>query len=117
MESVRKAVAKYQKTEKGKKVQKNSRIKHKYGLTLKEFEDKAKQQNYACAICGKVDKDQPLCIDHCHETLKVRDLLCTTCNVGLGMFKENPNILLKALEYIEKHKDEKICQEDERRET
>jgi hypothetical protein len=104
MASVRKAVAKYQKTEKGKKVSKNSRIKTKYGLTLEEFEEKAKQQNYQCAICSEVHTTG-LCIDHCHETLKVRDLLCTKCNVGLGMFRENPNIFLKALEYIEKHKE------------
>jgi DNA-binding sugar fermentation-stimulating protein len=38
-----------------------------------------------------------LVIDHCHNTGKVRKLLCTNCNVAIGMFKENPRIMFLAM--------------------
>lgn len=57
-----------------------------------------------CHICGGVDKDRNLAIDHCHQTGKMRGLLCMGCNTALGRFKDNPDLLRKAAEYIEKHR-------------
>ena len=51
----------------------------------------------ACDICSKVFKT--LCIDHCHITGKIRGLLCSACNIGLGKFKDKPDLLKKAAEY------------------
>lgn len=50
-----------------------------------------------CAICGST---QRLCIDHCHASLKIRGLLCSKCNTGLGMFRDNPIFLKRAADYI-----------------
>lgn len=52
-----------------------------------------------CEICGTTEN---LCGDHNHETKKFRGTLCRTCNVGLGMFKDNKALLTKAIEYLGK---------------
>ena len=51
-----------------------------------------------CAICG--NEDRKLQLDHCHETLEFRGWLCTTCNVGLGKFKDSIEMLERALKYL-----------------
>ena len=78
-----------------------------YGLTMDEFEKMAAAQGGVCAICGKPpygDHENPrktrLSVDHDHETRKVRGLLCDVCNVGLGHFKDNPDLLAAAIRYL-----------------
>jgi len=63
------------------------------------------QQNNACAICGITASEitDKLVIDHNHETLVVRGLLCSYCNKGLGFFKDSPTRLAMAIEYLVKH--------------
>jgi hypothetical protein len=60
-----------------------------------------KEQNGLCAIC-KRDEDTAgtLCLDHCHTTGEIRGLLCTDCNLGLGRFKDSPENLKAASEYL-----------------
>ena len=70
-----------------------------YGITPKEWEELFLSQNSCCAICGNQDSNQ-WHTDHCHTTGKIRGILCRTCNPGLGLFKEDADILLKAAEYI-----------------
>ncbi len=53
----------------------------------------------SCMICGSKDR---LCIDHCHNTSKVRGILCSKCNFGLGMFRDNTDYLLEAVKYLTK---------------
>ncbi len=79
-------------------------IKAKYGITLDEYEAKLASQDNKCALCGKFEviKGRRLAIDHSHETGQIRDLLCSLCNKGLGLFQEDPTILLKAVEYLRK---------------
>lgn len=50
-----------------------------------------------CAICGR---SAALVIDHCHKTGLVRNLICDSCNRGLGCFKDSPEVLLRAVEYL-----------------
>lgn len=82
-------------------------LKKNYGMTSIEYELKLKEQDYSCEICGaKHNPDAPkgkLVVDHNHDTNKVRDLLCHSCNMGLGKFYDNPELLKLAAEYIEKH--------------
>ena len=54
-----------------------------------------------CDICGSdITGKRKRHIDHCHETLKFRGLLCNNCNHGLGHFKDNPSILQRAITYL-----------------
>ena len=77
-----------------------------YGITEEDFQEMLKSQSYKCAIC---ETDTPggkggWHVDHCHITGKVRGLLCHCCNTGLGLFKDNENLLLKARDYLHESK-------------
>jgi len=74
----------------------NSKYQKRYGMSVEEAEDLKKE----CWICGVKEK---LHIDHCHASGKVRGVLCRACNHGVGNFKDNPELLRKAAEYIEKN--------------
>jgi len=84
------------------KKRKAQRLKE-YNLTLKQFNQMLEAQDDKCAICGYSDKSDsnmfPL-VDHCHETGKVRGLLCMNCNQALGKFQDNPKLLKKAINYL-----------------
>ena len=64
-----------------------------YGLTLEEFDSAL---DGPCAICGGTATHR----DHSHTTGQFRGPLCENCNRGLGMFKDNPDLLLSAAAYI-----------------
>jgi hypothetical protein len=77
----------------------------RYKLTTVVYDEMFKNQNGRCFICGKKYNQIPkktLFVDHDYITCKVRGLLCHNCNVGLGMFKDDKNILLSAVNYLEK---------------
>lgn len=74
----------------------------KYGLRKEEYERLSVSQNDCCAICYKQMKWY-LHVDHNHQTNKIRGLLCQNCNVGIGYFKENPELLRSAIAYLLKH--------------
>lgn len=74
---------------------------NKYGVTKQFLIDLHEKQNGKCAICNEVPQsERGLHVDHCHETNKVRGLLCHGCNTGIGALKENPKIMLKAIKYL-----------------
>lgn len=81
-------------------------FKHRYGITLDDYADMYAKQNGLCAICNycTFELNKILRVDHCHKSGKVRALICHWCNTGLGMFKDNPKILKKAIDYLKKHK-------------
>ena len=70
-----------------------------YNITLEQYNDILLIQNGVCAICGQKG-ERILCVDHNHATGKVRGLLCDKCNRGLGFFREDKTILIKALGYL-----------------
>lgn len=79
---------------------KNRKMKF-YGLSESEY-DELFHGDIRCAICNGADPiDADWHIDHCHETLKVRGLLCGLCNKGLGLFKDNMANLERAIAYLE----------------
>ena len=57
-----------------------------------------------CGICKEFlsKETKEVMVDHCHETNRIRGLLCRRCNIGLGMFKDNVNILAEAIQYLNK---------------
>lgn len=71
-----------------------------YGMSLDEYQELIKRQGRRCAICGAKQNGRRLSVDHCHVSKKVRGLLCSSCNFGLGIFKDNPKLLLKAVAYL-----------------
>lgn len=64
-----------------------------YGITLEEYS----ALDQSCYTCGTTED---LAIDHCHESGKIRGRLCRKCNTALGLLREDPNIMLKMIEYI-----------------
>ena len=68
----------------------------------KQYDEILFSQNGCCAICGIhiTDSKQKFRVDHNHETLEVRGLLCQHCNSGLGFFKDSPTRLAMAIEYL-----------------
>lgn len=73
-----------------------------YGITDPEYQALLIKQNELCAICGgpPIRAGHSLSVDHCHTTGKIRGLLCSNCNTGLGLFKDSPELLEKALLYL-----------------
>jgi hypothetical protein len=69
----------------------------KYGLTPEQFHQLETLSDGKCAICNEVAK---LNVDHDHATGEVRGLLCRSCNIALGLMKDNVFILISAIEYL-----------------
>jgi hypothetical protein len=78
--------------------QRRSKLRLKYGMTVEQYAAMDEAQGGKCAICGG---DGPLTVDHCHRTTQIRSLLCDAYNKGLGHFRDNPELLRKAAEYLE----------------
>lgn len=70
-----------------------------YSLEKGELQELRLSQQNKCAICFR---ELPLCVDHNHDTGAIRGLLCTTCNTGLGMFKDSITLLKSAQMYLTK---------------
>lgn len=88
----RKASRKYSSTD----MRRNKTLK-KYGLTKDGYNLMYTEQDGCCKICKT---NINLCVDHNHDTGKVRGLLCNKCNVGLGCFIDDIELLEKAIEYL-----------------
>jgi len=76
------------------------------GISLEEYYGMLERQNGGCAICGRKEtikkngKPMRLSIDHDHETGRIRGLLCSGCNKGIGHLQDSPDILTKAIDYL-----------------
>lgn len=86
----------------------NRRVLSKYGITVDQYYDILSSQDFKCAICeiehNKGSFHAKLYIDHDHQNGKVRGLLCSHCNSGLGMFFESVEKMQGAIKYIQKWK-------------
>ncbi len=80
-----------------------NKLRREFGLSVDDYNLLLESQNGVCALCGKPDPDgKRLAVDHCHAEGHVRGLLCRTCNTALGLFEDNPDLLRKAAEYVER---------------
>jgi len=75
---------------------------------LDEFEEMIDEQDGKCAICetellidGWLENNAPV-VDHNHITGIIRGILCRTCNRGIGLLKDNLNVMKKAVSYLER---------------
>jgi len=79
------------------------RLKWQFGLTEQDYADLYTKHSGKCAICGTDEKDthgRRLRVDHCHRTGRVRGLLCSQCNSGIGMLRDSETILKQAIKYL-----------------
>lgn len=76
-----------------------SSLKVKYGISDNTYNKMLVSQGGVCKICGMKDTKR-LSVDHCHSTGKVRGLLCTKCNTGIGLLQDNSKLLSIAAEYL-----------------
>jgi hypothetical protein len=78
-------------------------LRRRYGIELEDYNRLLTGQGGKCAICSSSDpksKDGNFHVDHCHETKLVRGLLCFPCNAGIGKFRHDPALRLRAIAYI-----------------
>jgi len=78
----------------------DGRFRRVYGITLVEYNALLEKQGGTCAVCHRPPGRLRLAVDHDHTSGKVRGLLCQACNQGLGFFKDHPNLLADAIEYL-----------------
>ncbi len=106
--------SKHANSEPHKAKRKDSRIKTIYGIDLETYQNKLLSQQCKCAIC-KIDLPMSggfTHLDHDHLTGKLRDFLCTNCNRGLGHFKDNKDVLMAAINYLQAHTENGTQKED-----
>lgn len=95
--------------DKNNPIKQNTTLIKRYGSSFIEYHQILQLQNNQCAICKitleELKKRNPqnqksLALDHCHKTNKIRGVLCGKCNIGLGYFDDNPELLEKAAQYL-----------------
>ncbi len=91
---------------KTREYQRKSHLKIAYGITPEQYEAMLFAQGGKCATCDRVHVDsisgkERLHVDHCHDTGKVRGLLCHYCNIAAGMLGDNPETLKRIAAYLE----------------
>lgn len=93
-------------TERYKIKARTNQLRFIYGIEPEDYGRMLSEQDGVCAICSgpPVNTNPPfnskLVIDHCHITGTIRGLLCQKCNKALGLFKDSPEILQKAIKYL-----------------
>jgi len=97
--------------EKNRQVLSDKDRERKFGITRQEYAELFHRQDGTCAICKKPEtamrmgKIKALAVDHNHTTGAVRGLLCSDCNTGIGKLKEDRNVLLNAIKYLDEHEE------------
>ena len=83
----------------------NQHLEGTYGITLEKYNEILDAQGGSCAGCDATEYNSNsynLAVDHDHETDKVRGLLCLQCNRILGLAKDNPDLLRRLADYLER---------------
>ncbi len=91
------------------KTRKN-KMKRQYGITVEDYDRLLQSQANSCAVCKTATsgvKSNAFYVDHCHKTGKVRGLLCSKCNSGIGMLGDTAAAVQSAADYLRKAEHEK----------
>lgn len=91
--------------ENNRKARREIQRKTMYGMERGHYDALLVEQGCRCAICGDVGGPKGLYVDHCHDSGAIRGLLCGKCNAGIGMLKDDPDVLLAAAAYLLKNSD------------
>jgi len=85
-------------------IRKDWLLRNTFGITFEDWMKMHNNQKGRCLICNRTEQEigRRFCVDHCHQTGKIRGLLCDNCNTGLGFFKDNIKLLKKAIKYLNK---------------
>lgn len=87
----------------------DAHLRRHFGITLKEYKQTLRDQKRRCKIClAKPKKGKKLCIDHNHKTKKFRGLLCTSCNILLGIAKDRPQAFKRSLNVYKRR--QQVCE-------
>lgn len=79
----------------------NQKLKKNYGITIDQYDAWNEAFGKVCHLCDqKCPTGRRLAVDHDHKTGLIRGLLCINCNKGIGNFKDNQQLLLKAIQYL-----------------
>lgn len=78
------------------------RLRRQFGIGAAEYDAMLAAQGGGCAICGTppTDTGPRLHVDHCHSGGNVRGILCSECNFGIGKFRDDPDLLRRAIKYL-----------------
>lgn len=78
-------------------------IKINYGLTPEAWQAMSDAQGGLCALCrkpGRTGRNGKFDVDHCHDTGRVRGLLCRHCNIALGILGDSPEKMDRVMDYL-----------------
>ncbi len=98
-ERFKKNQAKFYAKETTKRYRKDWRLKKEFGISLDDYDKMCESIYHKCEICGD---QSSLDVDHCHTNGNVRGLLCGNCNRGIGLLKDNIDILQNAINYLKR---------------
>ena len=82
-----------------------------HGVCSTKYDEMMVKQKGCCAVCSsKIGSSRytRLAVDHCHKTGKVRGLLCSNCNTAIGLMKDSPVRMQKAIQYLERTRSDDI---------
>jgi hypothetical protein len=97
----------WEKTENARRIRANNRRATKYGISPNDYDYMLERQGYRCAICLTEEPGGSggvFQVDHSHDTGFVRGLLCGSCNKAIGLLKEDPESLTRAILYLRRGK-------------
>jgi len=86
------------------KANRKSRLKTIFGLTLEDYDLILEKQGGVCGVCRREKPGERIynfAVDHCHSTGKIRGLLCTRCNIAMGGFRDDPEVISRAIDYLQ----------------
>jgi hypothetical protein len=85
-------------------------LRRKYGMTLEQYNMLFEKQKGLCALCSKPETvrrnsksvgPERLAVDHCHDTGRIRGLLCFKCNTAVGSIGDDESSAKRVVEYLE----------------
>ena len=85
----------------------NKHLLKNYGITVEDFERMVEVRANRCDICKRtpeeVGDNRRLSVDHCHNTGKIRGLLCRWCNTAIGQLQDSVEVMENAVQYMKEN--------------